>query len=543
MSSLLQSCMDAHARIAPPARRGAALHVTTAVAVAQSRARGAEAAMTAVAKSSKRHTTEESPEYLSLEPSGDLEIGREGMRLDLGGLIGMPGSVAVSKGLSYEQSEYLGVYRRWHAVNGRPCWRQLLRRNVFIMWSDQEGYEGWVALGWAQDSYVTLESIQAGEGSAYGRPEASLLLRGNELPHRSLSAWEVRSSDDTWRSESGLTCRSLAALPPTPPFLQLDGGKLDSIDLPANIRGIFKLEPAGCVSATISETNGTVKVKLRADSAAYPRRLNGSPVWRHLFAPYYIVRSPAGYQWTLQTEQGLGTNKAYLGHSDSGAITPDGCRQGRWEAFVDNAWILDASLRCIRLDALPDPPEYMLLEGASVVTRSNTALPTGYYRLARETHATLSMAISADGTVSVGLCVVRRLRRRNDSPVWEHTVLPQQLLARGKSNSDHSYIAGHTRDIDGEEEAAFLFCLDKSCLYPSESSEWNWWDGGNWHYEGLICRAMNELPKPPAALLLEAQGTLDPDFKAKKCTASDTIGFPASNSMDTFRGCNATPSE
>ena len=165
-------------------RRGAALarnhrgrcRVKSCVGV---RSRGAEAAMATVAKSSKRHTTEEPPEYLSLEPSGDLEIGREGMRLDLGGLIGMPGAVTVSKGLSYVQSEYLGVYRRWHAVNGRPCWRHLLRRNVFIMWSDQEGYEGWTAVGWAQDSYVTLESIQAGEGSAYGRPEANLLLRAH----------------------------------------------------------------------------------------------------------------------------------------------------------------------------------------------------------------------------------------------------------------------------------------------------------------------------------------------------------------------------
>ena len=222
--------------------------------------------------------------------------------------------------------------------------------------------------------------------------------------------------------------------------------------------------------------------------------------------PYYIARSPAGYQWTLQSEQFLGSGNAYLSHSDMGAITPDGCRQGRWEAFVGNAWIRDASLRCVRLDALPEPPEFLLFEGA-IMTRLKTPLPIGCYRLQRETHATLTMAVGADGAVRVGLCAVRRVRQWNSSPVWEHTVRPEQLLTRGNAKS-YSYIAGHKTGVGLNK--GFLFCRDKSSFHPCDSSEWDWWDDKNWHEDGLACRALNEFPKPPAALLLEAQGTLNP---------------------------------
>ena len=261
-------------------------------------------------------------------------------------------------------------------------------------------------------SAPTLQGIRDGDRSQF----PSLILRDTALPHRSLMSWEVveysgvgeTAKTESVRRETGILCRALSALPPPPKFLLLEGGDVVK-GSGRDFLGCYALELSGSVRAAVSVKVGAVKLALWTVQSDEPRKLVRSPVWRHVIRhDHYITRSPSG-MWGAQTNKELGLSKSYLVHYDPGCLSPDRCREGKWLGSTGGSgWELDASLRCRALEALPEPPEILVLEGD--VPAARVAYDhLGHYRLQREVHTTATLSVTG-GVVVLGLNLGRRVR-------------------------------------------------------------------------------------------------------------------------------------
>ena len=88
-----------------------------------------------------------------------------------------------------------------------------------------------------------------------------------------------------------------------------------------------------------------------------------------------------------------------------------------------------------------------------------------------------------------------------------------------------------------------LVLRDKGCLYPDISSvtwEWSPGSGLGWVKDSAIkCRGMDELPKPPAALLLEGQGSLSSTGSALKSLGHYLLSDLEINGHPSWQQCDA----
>ena len=173
-----------------------------------------------------------------------------------------------------------------------------------------------------------------------------MMLKGSVLPHLSLATWEMglfgNGKFTKRRYVAGIKCRALAALPPPPAFVHIEGGE-EITDQRGNFVGYYALakEATHSVRAVASVKGGTVKLALWTSRSEQPRLVNGSPVWRHVAKrSLFLARAePPFFSWMVQTESDVGTARGLVYHDNTGCLSPDGCSDGHWKyAVAGGGW-------------------------------------------------------------------------------------------------------------------------------------------------------------------------------------------------------------
>ena len=308
------------------------------------------------------------PEYLCIELTDDTAIGQ-------------PHELMGSCGLSPAESRLLGVYELSPELTeeGSPVWKNVLKPWQLLV---------------LHKSDIAWFCIDATEPDLQQK-HVVMMLKGSVLPHLSLETWEMglfgNGKFTKRRYVAGIKCRALAALPPPPAFVHIEGGE-EITDQRGNFVGYYALakEATHSVRAVASVKGGSVKLTLWTSRSEQPRLVNGSPVWRHVAKrSLFLARAePPFFSWMVQTESDVGTARGLVYHDNTGCLSPDGCSDGHWKYAVTGGGWRRGPWRCSASAALPDPPEIILLDADSVSSMTAAGAKSdghlGYHRLERE---------------------------------------------------------------------------------------------------------------------------------------------------------------